>query len=242
MEAREYEGAALRYIVVEPDGFDPSRPYPLVVLLHGFGASMRDLVGLSPSIDRSGYICIFPNAPIEIEIGPGMKGYAWTTIGPGSSPDEAARAERMLEVLIEEVRQRYGEGERSMVLGGFSQGGMMTYRYGMPNPELFAGLAVLSGGVDGQDELRDRLPAHRDQPIFIAHGTEDGVIPVSEARRSLRFLKEEGYTPEYHEYAIGHEITHEVVQDFREWTRSVLPPAPDDVVDGRIPDAEEVKP
>ena len=225
MEAREYQGTVLRYIVVEPDDFDPERPYPLVVLLHGFGASMRDLVGLSPSIDRSGYLYIFPNAPIEMTIGYGMMGYAWTTIGPGSSPDEAARAEAMLEALIEEVGQRYGVGEGRMVLGGFSQGGMMTYRYGMPNPELFAGLVVLSGGVNGQDELRDRLPAHRDQPIFISHGTEDGVIPVEEARRSLRFLKEEGYTPEYREYSIGHEIGQEVVQDLREWIRRILPPA-----------------
>ena len=224
MEAREYQGTVLRYIVVEPDDFDPERPYPLVVLLHGFGASMRDLVGLSPSIDRSGYLYIFPNAPIEMTIGYGMTGYAWT-IGPGSSPDEAARAEAMLEALIEEVGQRYGVGEGRMVLGGFSQGGMMTYRYGMPNPELFAGLVVLSGGVNGQDELRDRLPAHRNQPIFISHGTEDGVIPVEEARRSLRFLKEEGYTPEYREYSIGHEIGQEVVQDLREWIRRILPPA-----------------
>ena len=236
MEAREHQGTVLRYIVVEPDGFDPGRSYPLVVLLHGFGASMRDLVGLSPSIDRSGYLYIFPNAPIEMTIGPGMRGYAWTTIGPDSSPDEAVRAESMLEALIKEVRQRYGAGKGSMVLGGFSQGGMMTYRYGMPNPELFAGLAVLSGGVNGQEELRDRLPGRRDQPIFISHGTEDGVIPVEEARRSLRFLGEEGYTPEYHEYAIGHEISHEVVQDLREWVRRVMPSAlsgSDDVADAR---------
>lgn len=185
---------------------------------------MRDLVGLSPSIDRSGYLYIFPNAPIEMTIGPGMRGYAWTTIGPDSSPGEAARAEAMLEALIEEVGRRYGAGEGRMVLGGFSQGGMMTYRHGMPNPELFAGLAVLSGGVNGQDELRDRLPARRDQSIFISHGTEDGVIPVAEARRSLRFLQEEGYTPEYHEYAIGHEISQDVVQDLRTWIGRVLPP------------------
>ena len=101
----------------------------------------------------------------------------------------------------------------------------MTYRYGIPNPELFAGLAVLSGGVGGPDELRERLPVRRDQPVFISHGTEDGVIPVEEARRSVRFLEEEGYTPEYREYAIGHEISQEIVQDLRAWIGRVLPPA-----------------
>ena len=65
---------------------------------------------------------------------------------------------------------------------------------------------------------------------------------MAQARRSLRFLEEEGYKPEYHEYAIGHEISHEVVQDFGEWTRRVLPPAlsgSDDVADGRRRDAGE---
>lgn len=225
MKAREHQGSGLRYIAVEPDGFDPERAYPLVVLLHGFGASMRDLVGLSPSIDADGYVYIFPNAPIEMTISYGTKGYAWTAIGQGSPPDEAARAETMLERLIKEVAQRYRVGRGRMVLGGFSQGGMMTYRYGMPNPELFAGLAVLSGGVGGPDELRERLPVRRDQPVFISHGTEDGVIPVEEARRSVRFLEEEGYTPEYREYAIGHEISQEIVQDLRAWIGRVLPPA-----------------
>ena len=83
MEAREYEGTVLRYIVVEPDGFDPGRPYPLVVLLHGFGASMRDLVGLSPSIDADGYVYVFPNAPIEMTIGPGMRGLRLDDDRPG---------------------------------------------------------------------------------------------------------------------------------------------------------------
>ena len=225
MKAREHQGSSLRYIAVEPDGFDPEKPYPLVVLLHGFGASMRDLVGLIPSIDADGYgyVYIFPNAPIEMAIGYGTRGYAWTTIGQPSSPDEAARAETMLERLIGEVVQRYSVARGSIVLGGFSQGGMMTYRYGMTNPELFAGLAVLSGGVGGPDELRERLPVRRDQPVFISHGTEDGVIPVEEARRSVRFLEEEGYTPEYREYAIGHEISQEVARDLSAWIGRVLP-------------------
>ena len=78
MQARQIDGNSLRYLVVEPDGYDVSLEYPTIVLLHGFGASMSDLAGLAPSIDRTGYLYLFPNAPIPMQIGMGMTGYAWT--------------------------------------------------------------------------------------------------------------------------------------------------------------------
>ena len=81
LQAREIEGNSLRYLFVEPDGYDKSLEYPTIVLLHGFGASMSDLVGLAPAIDRAGYVYVFPNAPIPMQIGMGMTGYAWTPPG-----------------------------------------------------------------------------------------------------------------------------------------------------------------
>ena len=81
MQAREIDGNSLAYIVVEPDGYDESQEYPAVVLLHGFGASMRDLAGLAPAIERAGYVYLLPNAPIQMQIGYGMTGYAWTPPG-----------------------------------------------------------------------------------------------------------------------------------------------------------------
>ena len=41
-----------------------TRSYPMIILLHGFGAHMGDLASLAPAIDPTGYVYIFPNAPI----------------------------------------------------------------------------------------------------------------------------------------------------------------------------------
>ena len=198
----------------------------MVMLLHGFGASMRDLASLSPAIDSKSYVYIFPNAPIEMRIGYGMTGYAWTQPRQQALSDEAESAEAMLETLVQEVIERYRVAAGRTVLGGFSQGGMMTYGYGLPNPELFAGLAVLSGSVRDPDRLKGRLPAGRHQSVFISHGTDDAMISVEDARRSRRFLEEEGYSPEYREYPMGHEISQDVVQDMKLWIERVLPPEP----------------
>lgn len=76
MEFRENQGTSLRYIAAEPDDYDPNRKYPMIILLHGFGAHMGDLASLSPALDSKGYVYIFPNAPIEMEVGFGTTGYA----------------------------------------------------------------------------------------------------------------------------------------------------------------------
>ncbi|MCH8205600.1 MAG: alpha/beta fold hydrolase [Chloroflexi bacterium] len=198
----------------------------MIVLLHGFGASMRDLAALSPAIEPHSYVYVYPNAPIEMQVGYGMTGYAWTGPGQDGPSDDGDRAESMLATLVQEVTERYRVAPGRTVLGGFSQGGMMTYRLGLPNPELFGGLAVLSGSVRDPDRLKERLPADRNQAIFIAHGTDDGMISVEDARETRRFLRDEGYAPEYREYPMGHEISQDVIQDLKLWLQRVLPPEP----------------
>ena len=101
MQARQIDGNSLTYLVVEPDDFDPQQEYPAVVLLHGYGASMMDLVDLSPMLDLKGYLYFFPNAPIPIQVGPGMTGYAWVPPRGSADPHTAERAaERAEELLV----------------------------------------------------------------------------------------------------------------------------------------------
>lgn len=210
---------------MEPDGYDESQEYPAVILLHGFGASMRDLVGLAPGIDQGGYLYLFPNAPIRMQFEYGMTGYAWTPSGgqPGGE-DAATRAEELLAGFFDEAMERHGITEGGMVMGGFSQGGMMTYRYGLRRPEMFAGLIILSGRVPSPDILADNLPEHRDQPIFVAHGTQDTVIGVEAARESRDFLTAQRYSPQYREYNMAHEISQDVMSDLVPWLHNVMPP------------------
>ena len=225
MQARQIEGNSLTYLVVEPDDYDPDHEYPVVVLLHGFGASMTDLAGLSTMIDRSGYLYFFPNAPIPLQIAPGMAGYAWTPPGGGSDSERAGeRAEELLAGFFDEISDKHGATDGGIVLGGFSQGGMMTYRFGLPRPEKFAGLVILSGRVPSPEGLAARLPEYRDQPIFVAHGTSDAMIGVSDARSSKAFLESNGYAPEYREYDMGHEINNAVMADLVPWLKNAMPP------------------
>ena len=220
MRAEAHHGKDLIYLTVYPEEYDPNLDYPLVILLHGFGASMYDLADLTRLIDTKGYIYVCPNAPIPIQLEPGKVGFAWTA--PGSNdPEEALRSEQKLEGFWQEVMEKYHVAPGSAILLGFSQGGSLAYRCGLGRPDLFAGLVALSCSIRDPEEMRQRLPAERNQPIFIAHGLQDN---VDRARSSREFLEAVGYTPKYTEYNMGHEINQEVMRDLVPWIQQVLPP------------------
>ena len=225
MRVKEEDGRTLRYLVVEPDGFQPSTRYPMVVLLHGFGSHMRDLAGLCPALSSGGYVFALPNAPVPIQVGYGAVGYAWHAPAETGGSEQAERSEELLAGFFQDVLDEYHVEPGQAVLGGFSQGGMMAYRCGLTRPELFGRVVALSARVPEPDILRTRLPVSRTQGLFISHGTADTMISLEEGRESRRFLEAEGYRPEYHEYDMGHEINQDVLGDLAGWLREVLPPA-----------------
>ena len=61
MKYERHQGQDLQYLTVVPDNHDPDVNYPLVVMLHGFGANMQDLAGLAPAIESEGYVFACPN-------------------------------------------------------------------------------------------------------------------------------------------------------------------------------------
>ncbi len=217
-------GSTLEYLTVFPDDYEAGQPFPVIVCLHGFGADMRDLAGLAPAIDQTGYLYVCPNAPLTVPIGPGYTGRAWYEPGGNASPAAVERALAALDGLIREVWAQYQVAPGQALLLGFSQGGAMAYRYGMTRPELFSGLVVLSGALRNPDSLLAHLPPSRDQSLFIAHGTEDPLVPVEWSRDAVAFLESHGYRPTYREYPMGHEINFAVLNDLIPWIHEILPP------------------
>ena len=224
MQGESHQGKGLKYITVLPDDYNPEIRYPLLIMLHGFGANMQDLAGLAPVINSRGYVYAFPNAPIAFDLGSGQAGYGWTSPRADATSDEVQRAEDLLGEFFDEVLEQFQVAPGRAVLLGFSQGGGMTYRCGLSRAETFAGLVALSASLPDRKELEDRLPEERNQPIFIAHGRSDPLIPAETAANAHRFLTEAGYSPEYHEYNMAHEISAEVLSDLTVWMGKVLPP------------------
>ena len=231
MKTERHDGRSLPYLTVMPDDYNPNVSYPLVVMLHGFGAHMGDLAGLAPAIEDRGYVYACPNAPMEFDFGGGYRGYGWMPRQNVASREEVEAARESSEALLldcfDEIFEKLNATPGKVALLGFSQGGAMTYRCGMDRPDVFAGLVALSAAVFDPELLRPKLPQDRSQPIFVAHGTGDMQIAVETARATRAFLETEGYAPEYREYNMGHEIPFEVLRDLIPWLTGVLPPLRD---------------
>jgi len=219
MEEIERQGAELSYLMVYPDEYDQSKEYPLVILLHGYGASMYDLASLAPAIHRQGYVYALPNGPIEVEFGPGEYGHSWRPPRGSSSPVDPALIEAMVDRFFDEVMQEHRVPRGRALLLGFSQGGGMTYRCGLRRADLFAGLVALGTGFP--EDMKANLPEQRFLPVFIGHGMFDN---IERAQQAQAFLSAAGYPITYHEYPIGHEITQHVLDDLVPWVHDVLPP------------------
>ncbi|MCH8988724.1 MAG: hypothetical protein IIA92_07940 [Chloroflexi bacterium] len=224
MRSEIHEGTALQYITVVPDEYTEDSSYPLVIMLHGFGANMQDLAGLAPAINATGYVYACPNAPIPFNLGPGHTGYGWMTPRGGSTPEETAKSEALLGDFFDDVFKQFNVSPGGALLLGFSQGGGMTYRCGLGRADRFAGLAALSATLPDEDELAARLPEERTQPIFVAHGRYDQLISEDTAHSAKSFLESNGYNPEFHIYDMGHEISADVLNDLVLWITGVLPP------------------
>jgi phospholipase/carboxylesterase len=197
MNAEVSEGGSLPYVLVKPDGFTPDGSYPLVIVLHGFGAGMYDLASIAGALDPTGYVYAFPNAPYEVDLGIYGTGHSWSADRPGVIPiaNDNTTIDEKLDACFAEVIEATGAAPGNIVLAGFSQGAGVTLRYGLLRPDVFAGLAVLSGFFRDADAIRDQLPASRTQPIFMVHGRQDPMISLESALQTKSFLETAGYSP-----------------------------------------------
>jgi phospholipase/carboxylesterase len=200
-----------------------------VIWLHGLGADGHDFEPIVHELDLALAVrFVFPHAPMmPVTINNGMVMRAWYDIAAtdlGRHEDEAGvrASQAALEELIARERSR-GVSAHRIVLAGFSQGGAIALQTGLRYPDRLAGIMALStylplaGTVAGESQA-----AHRDLPIFMAHGELDPIVPVVRARDSRAFLEELGYPVEWHEYRMPHSVCVEEIGHLGDWLRRVL--------------------
>jgi phospholipase/carboxylesterase len=203
-------------------------PFPTILALHGWGASAQDLLGLAPYLHGGEALVICPQGPVAFEIQQGYYGYGWFPIRPGRPPEPAefAQGAALLRDFLADMLRRYPVNPRKLVVLGFSQGGVMAYDLVLRDPERFAGLVALSSWLPQElvASLR-RRPELAQLPVFVAHGSEDPMLPVAMGQASRDSLIALGVPATYREYPMGHEVRPELLRDVVEWLDSkVLSP------------------
>jgi phospholipase/carboxylesterase len=212
---------SLEYRTRPPAG----EPEGLLVLFHGRGADEHDLYPVLDLLDPERRLLgVTPRGPLSLPPG-GAHWYALAGLGtpdPGTFLPTYETASRWLDGLAAETRIPPAK----TVLGGFSQGSVMTYALGLgkgrPRP---AGLIAQSGFIPAAPgfelDLTPPLP-----PVAIGHGTYDPVIGVEWGRQAKQLLEDAGADVLYREYPLPHTIDPQFVVELREWLAERLAAAP----------------
>ena len=210
------------------------RPAVSVIWMHGLGADGNDFVPIVHELDLTGapdIRFVFPHAPMQpVSINNGYVMRAWYDVkwgdleGRSKEPDEqGVRASQAAigELIAREVGR--GSAAGSIVLAGFSQGGAVALQTGLRYPRKLAGIMALSTYLPlAESFANEAATENRKTPIFMAHGTQDAVIPFEMAQKSKDILAAHGYEVEWREYPIAHSVCLEEIGDIGTWLRRVF--------------------
>jgi phospholipase/carboxylesterase len=199
-----------------------AEPEGLLALVHGRGADERDLFPLLDLLDPDRRLLgVTPRGPLHLPPG-GAHWYAVEEIG-FPDPETFTSTFTLAAGWLDGFAADAGISAERTVLGGFSQGAVMTYALGLgegrPRP---AGLIALSGFMPTVPgfalDLEPPLPR-----IAIGHGALDPVISVEWSREARRRLAEAGADLTYHESAhMAHSIDPAFLRQLPAWLGDTL--------------------
>ena len=209
----EIDGSPQPFFLYVPKGYDPERPWPLLVFLHGYHTALdmltwRDLM-YSPTLEevceREGVILLMP-------------------FGRGNTEFMGIGESDVLKTLGF-VRNEYNVDPRRIILSGASMGGSGAYTIACHHPDLWAGVMAITGrvcyyewmGIEKDalprfkqiqmdtDYARDLLGNLQYVPVLIFHGQFDTTLKISQSRMMHRLMLERGQSAEYVEFkGMGH--------------------------------------
>lgn len=184
----------------------------LMVMLHGLGDSIEGYRWLPEAMRLPWLNYLLVNAPDDY-----YGGYSWFDI-EGDIVSGVHRSRKLLFELLDAQRAAGFPTERT-VLGGFSQGCLMTMDAGLHYPHRFAGLVGISGWICEADKvLKELSPIAKQQKFLVTHGTHDPVVAFERTRKQIVAAQSAGLNIAWHEFVKPHTIAGEeemrVIREF----------------------------
>ena len=213
---------------------------PAVVLLHGFGAPGRDLVGLwrvlrVPPETRF----VFPEAPLELAMGFGDS-RAWWMIDMAALeramatgeprdmteqvPEGMGVARARVDAMLDEMTAKLAVPEGRLVLGGFSQGAMLALDSALRSDRALAGLVLLSSTLLCEEEWAALMPARAGLPVLQTHGRRDPLLNFGFAERLRDRMVEAGLDVRFVPFGGQHEVPPVAIDELTGFLNEVLDP------------------
>jgi phospholipase/carboxylesterase len=187
------------------------------VLLHGRGTDENDLFPLIDALDPERRLAGFTlRGPLNLPPG----GWHWYRLGgiPTPDPETFSASFDLVSGWLDSLAEELGVPPERTVIGGFSQGSVMSYAVslgaGRPSP---AGVIALSGFLPRVPGFELDLESRRGLPVAIGHGTQDPVIPVEFGREAKELLERAGLDVTWRETPMGHSVDPAYLSELAGW-------------------------
>lgn len=195
---------------------------PILVLLHGYGSRPEHFLGLADRTDLPpGTVLVLPRAPLPI---PHVdEGAMWWRLPEHYEDIPLARhpgmddARLAVSALLDRVTRAHPG--HPIVLGGFSQGAMVSLDVALHDARPLAGLALLSGTLIDEPDTRRRIDRLRGLHVYASHGTDDDILEYDTDARLIALMREHGADVHFTTFAGGHVVTQEVSTELAAFVR-----------------------
>lgn len=191
----------------------------LLVLMHGVGSNAQDLFGLADYVPPA-YHVLSLEAPNPM----GQDAFAWFMFSVAADGtrriDEAQElnSRALVAQTVAAASAQLGIPAERVIVGGFSQGGIMSLSLLLTQPELLYGICVWHSRLL-PEVLHQQVPAAalQGRQAWISHGTQDNVIPLASAHAIRNHLQALPVALQYREYPCTHTIHPQELHDSMQW-------------------------
>ena len=208
----------------------PHYPRPwLLVLMHGVGSNEQDLFGLAPHLPEHFHV-VSLRAPFRM--GPGSHAWFDFSIEPNGdrtiNEAQEAQSRALVAQTVQAASDQLGIPPERVVVGGFSQGGIMALSLLLTQPALLHAAMVWHSRLLPQVvPLTAPADALRGKQLWLSHGTHDNVIPLAHAQAIAHHMAPLPVAVTYREFPGAHEIRPAELSATVSWLQalSTTPPA-----------------
>ncbi len=203
-----------------------------VIICHGFGAPGADLVpvgqemiGAYEGLKNTAFL--FPSGPVELD--PLYDARAWWMLDmvrlqklmengdhrdlKNESPQQLPRCAEMIEALINHATERFGIDRSKIVIGGFSQGAMLTTHVALTTDRPVGGLIIWSGALINETLWQDALKNPPPTLVVQSHGKIDPVLPYDNAVELYALLENREMDAAFYPFNGPHTISPVAIEE-----------------------------
>jgi len=186
---------SLNTIVLEP--LSKNKPKNAVILCHGYGGDGNDISILAnywrSHLPDTIFLC--PDAPEKCAASP--VGFQWFDLQDQAPEQILAKslvAENKLNKVIDEVKEKNNLKANEIIIGGFSQGCMITLQTGIKRKDKINSIIGYSGRIISTEHLSQNINARPN--VILMHGDIDQIVTIDSFLEAKEFFGKHNYKVE----------------------------------------------